>query len=139
MYPILFKIGHFTIYAYGFLIIMGLAVAGFLAILKIKKSDIRISFENVADLFFYTVLLTIIGSRLMFVLINFELYRQQPMRIFKIWEGGLVFYGGLILAIIFALWYMKRHKLPIWKIADNISPLISLGLFFGRIGCFLAG
>lgn len=51
----------------------------------------------------------------------------------------MVFYGGLILAIIFSIWYMRRHKLPIWKIADHISPLISLGLFFGRIGCFLAG
>lgn len=61
------------------------------------------------------------------------------MGIFKIWEGGLVFYGGLLLAIGVSLWYMRWHRLPIWKVADLISPLIALGLFFGRIGCFSAG
>jgi phosphatidylglycerol:prolipoprotein diacylglycerol transferase len=61
------------------------------------------------------------------------------MQIFKIWEGGLVFYGGLILAAVVALGYMRWHRLPIWKLADFISPLIALGLSFGRIGCFLAG
>jgi phosphatidylglycerol:prolipoprotein diacylglycerol transferase len=93
----------------------------------------------VVDLFFYTVLSALIGSRILFVLINFDVYRQHPMKIFKIWEGGLVFYGGLVLAVIVAFWYMKWHRLPIWKVADLISPLIALGLFFGRTGCFLAG
>jgi phosphatidylglycerol:prolipoprotein diacylglycerol transferase len=139
MHPILFQIGRFTIYAYGFFVVLGFAIAVFLAALKIQKSNIRISFENVADLFFYTVLSALIGSRLLFVLINFDVYRQHPIQIFKIWEGGLVFYGGLILAVIVALWYMKWHQLPIWKLADLISPLIALGLSFGRIGCFFAG
>ena len=139
MYSILFQFGNFHIYAYGFFIVAGLITAVVLAGLKIRKSNIGISFENVVDLFFYTVLSALIGSRILFVLINFDVYRQHPMKIFKIWEGGLVFYGGLVLAVIVAFWYMKWHRLPIWKVADLISPLIALGLFFGRIGCFLAG
>jgi len=139
MYSILFQFGNFHIYAYGFFIVAGLVTAVVLAGLKIRKSNIGISFENVVDLFFYTVLSALIGSRILFVLINFDVYRQHPMKIFKIWEGGLVFYGGLVLAVIVAFWYMKWHRLPIWKVADLISPLIALGLFFGRIGCFLAG
>ena len=139
MYSILFQFGNFHIYAYGFFIVAGLITAVVLAGLKIRKSNIGISFENVVDLFFYTVLSALIGSRILFVLINFDVYRQYPMKIFKIWEGGLVFYGGLVLAVIVAFWYMKWHRLPIWKVADLISPLIALGLFFGRIGCFLAG
>jgi phosphatidylglycerol---prolipoprotein diacylglyceryl transferase len=139
MYPILFQFGNFHIYAYGFFIVAGLVTAVVLAGLKIRKSNIGISFENGVDLFFYTVLSALIGSRILFVLINFDVYRQHPMKIFKIWEGGLVFYGGLVLAVMVAFWYMKWHRLPIWKVADLISPLIALGLFFGRIGCFLAG
>jgi phosphatidylglycerol:prolipoprotein diacylglycerol transferase len=139
MYPILFQFGSFHIYAYGFFIVVGFVTAVVLAGLKIRKSNIGISFENVVDLFFYTVLSALIGSRILFVLINFDVYRQHPMKIFKIWEGGLVFYGGLVLAVIVAFWYMKWHRLPIWKVADLISTLIALGLFFGRIGCFLAG
>jgi phosphatidylglycerol:prolipoprotein diacylglycerol transferase len=139
MYPILFQFGSFHIYAYGFFIVVGFATAAFLAVLKIRKSNIGVSFENIVDLFFYTVLSGLIGSRLLFVLVNFDVYRENPMQIFKIWEGGLIFYGGLVLAVIFAFWYMKWHRLPIWKLADLFSPLIALGLSFGRMGCFFAG
>jgi len=139
MYPILFQFGRFSIYAYGFFIAVGFVTTLILASLKIRKSKAGISFGNLVDLFFYTVLSAIIGSRALFVLINFDDYRQNPMQIFKIWEGGLVFYGGLLLAIGVSLWYMRWHRLPIWKVADLISPFIALGLFFGRIGCFFAG
>ncbi len=139
MYPILFQFGRFSIYAYGFFIAVGFVITLILASLKIRKSKAGISFGNLVDLFFYTVLSAIIGSRILFVLIHFDDYRQNPMQIFKIWEGGLVFYGGLLLAIGVSLWYMRWHRLPIWKVADLISPFIALGLFFGRIGCFFAG
>jgi phosphatidylglycerol:prolipoprotein diacylglycerol transferase len=139
MYPILFQFGSITIYAYGFFIVLGFATAIVLAVLRTRRSKIKISFENVVDLFFYTVLSALIGSRTLFVLINFDLYRQHPLQMFRLWEGGLVFYGGLILAAAVAFGYMWRHRLPIWKLADLISPLIALGLSFGRVGCFLAG
>jgi phosphatidylglycerol:prolipoprotein diacylglycerol transferase len=139
MHPILFQFGPFHVYAYGFFIVVGFVAAVVLAGLKIRKANIRISFENIVDLFFYTVLSAVLGARVLFVLINFDVFRQHPMRLFKIWEGGLVFYGGLVLATVVALSYMKRHRLPIWKLADLISPFIALGLSFGRIGCFLAG
>ena len=139
MHPILFQFGSITIYAYGFFIVLGFVTAVVLAGLKIRKSNIGISFENIVDLFFYTVLSAFIGARLLFVLINFDAYRQHPMQIFKIWEGGLVFYGGLILAVIVSFGYLRWRRLPIWKLADLISPLIALGLSFGRMGCFLAG
>ena len=139
MYPILFLFGRFHIYAYGFFIVVGFAAATVLAALKIRKSNIKISFENGTDLFFYTLLSAFLGSRILFVLINFDAFRQHPLQIFKIWEGGLVFYGGLIPAAAVAFWYMRRHGLALWKLADLISPLIALGLSSGRIGCFLAG
>lgn len=139
MYPILFQFGSVKIYAYGFFIAVGFLTTLALASLKIRKSTVGISFGNLIDLFFYTVLSAIIGSRILFGLIHFDEYRQNPLQIFKIGEGGLVFYGGLILAIGVSLWYMQWHRLPVWKVADLFSPLIALGLFFGRIGCFFAG
>src|SRR4030042_1157389 len=139
MFPILFRLGGLTIYAYGFFLILGIVVAGILAILRVRKEDLRIPFERLADLFFYAVLSAIVGSRILFVLINFDLYRENPLKIFKIWEGGLVFYGGLILAIGVAIGYMRWYRLPAWKLFDLISPLLALGLFFGRIGCYFAG
>jgi phosphatidylglycerol:prolipoprotein diacylglycerol transferase len=139
MYPILFRLGGLEIYAYGFFILLGFATGVFLAVHRARKTNVSISFERVADLFFYSVLSAILGSRILFVLINFNVYRKDPLQTFKIWEGGLVFYGGFILAVGVSIVYMKWHKLPIWKLADLSSPSIALGLFFGRIGCFLAG
>jgi phosphatidylglycerol:prolipoprotein diacylglycerol transferase len=139
MSPILFHFGRFPIYAYGFFIVVGVVAATVLAALKIRKSNIKISFEIGIDLFFYTVLSAFLGSRILYVLINFDFFRQHPLEIFRIWEGGLVFYGGLIPGAVVAFWVMKWHRLPVWKLADLISPLIALGLSFGRMGCFLAG
>jgi phosphatidylglycerol:prolipoprotein diacylglycerol transferase len=139
MSPILFQFGRFPIYAYGFFIVAGFAAATVLGVLKIRKSDIKISFENGVDLFFYTILSAFLGSRILYVLLHFDVFRRDPLQIFKLWEGGLVFYGGLVAAAAVAFWVMKRHRLPAWKLADLISPLIALGLSFGRMGCFLAG
>jgi phosphatidylglycerol:prolipoprotein diacylglycerol transferase len=139
MYPILFRLDGFTIYAYGFFLILGTVVAGTLAVLKIQKEGLRIPFERVADLFFYSVLSALVGSRILFVLIHFDVYRKDPLRIFKIWEGGLVFYGGLLLAIGVSIAYMRWYRLPALKLFDLISPFLALGLSFGRIGCYFAG
>jgi len=137
MYPILFDFGSIKIYAYGFLIGLGFVSGLILSTLNAKKEGVP--FERVVDLFFLSVLSAILGSRILFVLINFDSYRRNLLQILKIWEGGLVFYGGLILAIAVAIAYMRWHRLPLWKLADLFSPPVALGLFFGRIGCFLAG
>ncbi len=105
MHPILFQFGTFRIYAYGFFIVLGFVTAVVLAALKIRKSNIGVSFENIVDLFFYTVLSAFIGSRLLFVLINFDLYRQDPVRDIQnmgrraglLWRACLGRYGCLLL------------------------------------------
>lgn len=137
MYPILCRLGGFTVYAYGFFIAIGFVVGFILAIRSARKNGIP--FNRVVDLFFYTLLSSIIGSRLLHVLTNFTVFYHDPLKIFNIQEGGLVFYGGLLLAGAVAVAYMKWNRLPVWKMADVFSPLIALGLFFGRIGCFFAG
>ncbi|HUL28975.1 MAG TPA: prolipoprotein diacylglyceryl transferase [Thermodesulfobacteriota bacterium] len=139
MHPILFQSGGLHIYAYGFFIVVGIAAAAALAVPKARKSGIHLSFENMTELFFYTVLSAYLGSRILYGLVNFDAFRRDPLQIFKIWEGGLVFYGALFPAAVVAFWYVQRHRLPFWKLADLISPLIALGLSSGRVGCFLAG
>jgi len=137
MSPILFRLGSLSVYAYGFFLALGFVVGLILAVLKTQKEGVP--FEHVANLFFYTVLSAILGSRLLFILVNVDLYRQNPLQMFKIWEGGLVFYGGLILAVAVSIGYMRWHRLPLWNFADLFSPSIAIGLFFGRLGCFFAG
>lgn len=64
---------------------------------------------------------------------------RDCLRVFKFWYGGLVFYGGLFLAIAAGLWFVRRHRLPTAQVADLAGFAIPLGLVFGRTGCFLAG
>lgn len=137
MFPILFRIGNLTVYAYGFFIAIGFVLGFILAIRRSREEGI--SFERVVDLLFCVVLSAVIGARILFVLINFEYYRNHPLQILSLWEGGLVFYGGLLLATVVSIVYLRWSRLPVWKTADLFSPSIALGLFFGRIGCFFAG
>ncbi len=64
---------------------------------------------------------------------------RDCLRAFKFWYGGLTYYGGLALAAIVAVWYMRRFRMPFWEVADLAGFAIPLGLVFGRMGCFLAG
>ena len=137
MFPILFRLGSLNIYAYGFFTSIGFALGFFLAVWRGREEGIP--FERMVDLLFCIVLSAIVGSRLFFVLVNLEHYRNHPLEIFRIWEGGLVFYGGLLLAVAVSLLYLKWNRIPVWKVADLFAPSIALGLFFGRIGCFFAG
>ena len=137
MHPILIRIGPLTIHTYGFLIATGFLIALYLAVRQAKKEGI--SSDRILDLGFYILLAAIIGSRLLFVLINAGHYLSNPLDIFKIWEGGLVFYGGVLFAVPVAIWYLKKHNLAIWSTADIFAPSIAIGHVFGRLGCFFAG
>ena len=139
MYPILYRLDGLTFYAYGVFLTLGMVVAGGLVILRIREEGLPIPLDRVMALFFYALLSAVVGSRALFVLINLDSFRVNPPAIFNLWEGGLVFYGGLLLAIGISVGYMRWHRLPFWKLFDLVSPSLALGLFFGRIGCFFAG
>ena len=91
------------------------------------------------DLGFYLIIAAIIGSRLFFVLLNMKEYLNHPLNIIKIWEGGLVFHGGLIASVVVGFYYLKKHRLNIWKYTDILAPALVLGQGIGRIGCLMAG
>ncbi len=137
MHPVLFKLGPLTIHTYGFFVAMGF-VAGIL-LAKNEAKRLGEDQEKIMDLFFYILIAAIVGSRLFYVAINFKMFLSDPLEIFKIWNGGLVFYGGFIAALIIGLIYLKKNKMPLWKTADIAAPSLALGQFFGRLGCFSAG
>jgi phosphatidylglycerol:prolipoprotein diacylglycerol transferase len=137
MHPVLIRIGPLTIHTYGFLVATGFLLGLILAVRQAKK--VGIPANKIIDLGFYILLAAIIGSRLFFILINAGHYMKNPLDIFKIWEGGLVFYGGVLLAVPIVIWYVKKNGLGIWKTADIFAPSIAIGHAIGRLGCFAAG
>ncbi len=137
MYPILIKIGPFVIYMYGVMVALGFVAGLFLALGRAKKEGID---ENIVfDIALYSMIAGLVGGRIVEVLINFQYYRYNLLDIFKIWRGGLTFYGGFIAAIITGMVFLYKKHVPAWKVADIFAPSIALGHAIGRIGCFFAG
>ncbi|GMO53173.1 MAG: prolipoprotein diacylglyceryl transferase [Candidatus Endomicrobiellum trichonymphae] len=140
MHPILFTFGNFTIHTYGFSVATAFATAIFYLSYSIKKSKEKIiSQDDLYSLVMYIMVFSVAGARLFFVFTDLNEFILYPLGIFKIWQGGLVYYGGFIASIIFAITYAKRKKIHLLKLGDFFAPALALGHALGRIGCFFAG
>jgi phosphatidylglycerol:prolipoprotein diacylglycerol transferase len=137
MYPDLITIGPLTLHTYGLFVAIGFFV-GLLVTVRLGKSE-GFGSQQIMDMGFIIILSAIIGSRAMYVLMNASYYTRAPLDMLKIWEGGLVFSGGVLGVVLTMLWYVKRHGLPLGKTADLWAPAIAIGQSIGRIGCFMAG
>lgn len=137
MHPVLFKFGGLSVHTYGFFIALGVLSGLFLARREARRLDLNP--DKVVDACFYIVLAAIVGSRVFYVLTNLHAFTSAPLDMFKIWEGGLVFYGGLIGALAMFIVYLKISRLPLGKMADIGAVCVPLGHTFGRMGCFFAG
>ena len=131
MFPDLFSIGPFTLHTYGLFVAAGFFV-GLAVTAKIGKSE-GIGLQQITDMGFIIIIAAIVGSRLMYVLMNISHYTERPADIFKVWQGGLVFSGGIVCVVPAAAWYARRHKLSIWRIGDLWAPAAAIGQGIGRI------
>ena len=137
MFPDLFSIGPLTIHTYGFFVAVGFTTA-LLITIRVGKS-LGVSPQQVMDMGFIIIIWAIIGSRVTHVLMNLAYYRTHPIDIIKVWQGGLVFSGGLVAVVLALVWYIRRHDLSFWSIGDLWAPGAAIGQGIGRIGCFMAG
>lgn len=137
MFPILIKVGPVTIHTYGFMMALGVAFGLWFLFTQAKKYSLDAS--KLVDMAFYTIIISLIGAKAILLIGNFSYYTRYPKELFSLARSGGVFQGGLAFGIFFAIWYLRRHKIPVWKTADLVGPALALGHGFGRIGCFSAG
>ena len=138
--PVALQLGPLSIHWYGIMYLLGFSAVYFLAVYRSKQSNTKPVWneDQIGDLIFYGALGAVLGGRLGYILF-YKLgdYLQHPLGIFKVWEGGMAFHGGL-LGVIFAFWlYAKRHNRGLFEVADFIAPMVPIGLFFGRLGNFI--
>lgn len=130
------------IHTYGILVGSGFVAAATAAAWMIEKEwpgALGIERRNqLLDLSFYLFISALVGSRVLFMLVNWKQYAARPSDIFSL-NGGLVFYGGLIGASLTGYWYAKKHGIEFLRLADAAIPTVSLGAALGRLGCFAAG
>lgn len=137
MFPHLFSIGPLTIHTYGFVVALGF-VSGLLVTIRMGKSQ-GFPPQQIMDMAFVMILWAIVGSRLLYLILNLSYFTEHPLDALKIWQGGLVFSGGLVVAGIAMVWYARRHQLSFWAMGDLWAPALAIGQAVGRLGCLMAG
>ncbi len=142
MHPRLFEIpapwiGTITVYTYGVLL-----AAAYLLGLKFamtRAATRGLDSVRVLDLGIYIIISALVGAKLLLLVTDYRTFRADPAELLTLARSGGVFYGGLILAVSVALWYIRRAGLPLWTTCDVFAPGIALGHVVGRFGCFFAG
>ena len=109
MNRVFINLGHFKIYWYSVLILVGVLIGIYLILKEAKRQNIDKGL--ISDLCFYVIPVSIIGARLYYVIFNFSLFKDDLLSIFRIWEGGIAIYGGVLVGIIFIYFYTKKKKL----------------------------
>ena len=129
-----FTLFGLDVYWYGIFIGAGIILGTYLAMRYMKK--IGGNPDNVLDFMLYAIVFCIIGARLYYVVFSWDLYKDNLLDIFNLRKGGLAIYGGIIAAVIFGIFYVRKKRLNFWDMADVMIPSVPLGQAIGRWGNF---
>lgn len=136
--PVALAIGPLKVHWYGLTYLGGLFFAWWLASRRSLRPDSPVQRGQVDDLIFYAALGIVLGGRLGYALFyGFDRLTSDPTWLFRVWEGGMAFHGGL-LGVIAALWlFCRRNQIAFGRLADFVAPLAPVGLALGRLGNFI--
>ena len=139
MHPILFSLGPIRLPTYGALVVTALLVGLWTAVRLGRREGLDAG--RLFDFTTWMIIVALLGAKFLMVLTNWSYYAEYPRQLFSsaTFLAGGVFYGGFTAAILFALWYTRKYRLPARKVFDAYSPAVALGLGIGRLGCFAAG
>lgn len=137
MHPLLFNLGPVPIHTYGLLIAIGFLCA--VAVVRRLAERSNLDADRMLDLTFWCLVMGFLGARILFIITRWDSFMADPISIFKVWEGGLVFLGGPLVVVPFAVWFVKHYKIDPWKAGDCLMPALAVAHGFGRLGCLGAG
>jgi phosphatidylglycerol:prolipoprotein diacylglycerol transferase len=139
--PIAFSLGPVQVHWYGLMYLLGFLAAWWLGRLRIRAGRLPgVDANGFSDLLFYAMLGVVLGGRIGYMLFYaFGALVQNPLVLFKVWEGGMSSHGGLLGVLVAVAWWARKHRLHIFDVVDFIAPLVPLGLGFGRLGNFIGG
>ena len=131
-YPIAFSLGPINIYWYGVFMVLGMVSGISLACYLGKYYDLRT--ELILDLSFWLIVYGLVGARLYHIGLEWGYYRNAPMDIFKIWQGGLAIHGAIIADLLALIGFAWSKKISFWLLASVATPALAIGQVFGRWG-----
>ncbi len=138
MFPILFQWGPITLHTYGLMV-----AVGFLCALRVARGQFALRGlpeESLDKIVLSLMIGGILGARLLYFAVdNFRDLRVDPLSFLRIWEGGLVFYGGVIVGLVALIFYARYYNVPFLILTDAFAVPLLLGHSIGRLGCLAAG
>ena len=138
--PIAFHIGPLQVHWYGIMYLIGFGAAWWLGRLRARRPGSGWTEQQVGDLVFYGAVGAVLGGRLGYVLFyDLAVYAADPLKVFKVWEGGMSFHGGLIGVLVAMTLYSRHLRKGFFQVMDFLAPLVPIGLGAGRIGNFING
>lgn len=140
-----FELGPLYIHTWGLMAALGFLLAIKLATGKfrqLKQQDAlsqldSIEEKTILEFSFNLLLAILLGSRILFVLEEWPLFARDLGAIFRIWEGGFSFFGGVFGALVYSSWWAKKNKISFSLLGEIFTPAWIFGLAVGRFGCFL--
>lgn len=137
MKSVLFSVLGLEVYAYGFMIAIGIICAVMLFNKKTKERGYNE--DHIFNMIIITVIAGILGGKVLYVITDFKNLIEEPSRILKEFGYGFVIYGAIIFGVISVFLYSKKKKWNTLEVFDLLAPCVALAQGFGRIGCLLAG
>ncbi len=135
--PTLLQLGPFEIRYYGIIFALGFLITLFYLKWQVKKKNLDLSDEQIDNLIFYCIIGVVIFARLFHIIFwEPKFYLNNPLEIFKVWRGGLAYYGGLAGVLIAVMYFCKKNRFSFLKLMDFLSIPAIFGLALGRIANF---
>ena len=138
--PIALELGFLKIRWYGLMYLLAFTTFWWLGTRRARRSDYPIQPDQVSDFLFYGAMGVILGGRIGYVLFyGMENLLNDPLSLFRVWEGGMSYHGGMLGVFVGIALYARKLGTGFFNLSDFVAPLVPLGLFFGRIGNFING
>ena len=138
--PVIVSIGPVHIHWYGLMYLIGFIGAWALAQHRRARLGVHITRDDISDLIFYSALGVVIGGRIGYMLFyGWQSLLEDPLSLFRIWEGGMSFHGGCLGVFVGGWWFARKHQLTWFTIMDFVAPFVPIGLGAGRLGNFING
>ena len=138
--PVAIQLGPIAIHWYGLMYLAAFVGCGLLISRRARRADLPLAPGLISDLINSGALGVILGGRLGYMLFyDLQAWIQDPLKVLRIWDGGMSFHGGLIGVVLALVLFARKHNESIIRVGDLIAPTVPLGLMFGRIGNFIGG